>query len=114
MVMSQSDSPADAPLCYLFMIIAGVTHSPEELEPTCRLLSRRFTGEIWSFGSNDADVVFDRMRLRVVKDRSRSSLLNFANFAHRVLTHARVPPNDGGISLGQAAVAGARDRRDGR
>ena len=31
----------------------------------------------------------------------------------RVLLHSRVPCNDGGISLGQAVIAGARDRNDG-
>lgn len=40
----------------------------------------------------------------------RSTVRRLRQAEFRVLTHSRVPCNDGGISFGQAVVAGARDR----
>jgi hydrogenase maturation protein HypF len=42
----------------------------------------------------------------LLTERVRAGLLGGG---FRVLTHSRVPSNDGGISLGQAVVAGGRD-----
>jgi glycosyltransferase involved in cell wall biosynthesis len=61
------------PVAYLVIVRKGPTWSPADLEPLCRLLSRRFAGEIWAFGSYDADIRVDRFRVRVVNDESSSS-----------------------------------------
>jgi glycosyltransferase involved in cell wall biosynthesis len=61
------------PVAFLVIVRKGPTWSPADLEPLCRLLSKRFTGEIWAFGSYDADIRVDRFRVRVVNDERSSS-----------------------------------------
>jgi glycosyltransferase involved in cell wall biosynthesis len=88
--MTERNSPImDEPLAYLFRIIWGPTYRPDDYEPELRLLSQRFAGELWGYGSYDADTCIGRMRLRVVKDRSRVSQLNQLRFARAVLRRAR-------------------------
>jgi glycosyltransferase involved in cell wall biosynthesis len=62
----------EARVAYLVIVRKGPTWSSADLEPLCRLLSRRFSGEIWAFGSYDADVRVDRFRLRVVNEQRTS------------------------------------------
>ncbi len=87
--MNKCGLSSDEPLAYLFMVREGPTYSLEDLEATCRLLSQQFRGELWSYGSYEADVEVGRMRIRVIKDRSRRKLVNFSRFALAVLARAR-------------------------
>lgn len=73
------------PLAYLVVVHKGPTWSREDIAPFCRLLSRQFAGEIWAFGSYDADVPIGRIRLRVVRERSARSAVNLARFTRHVL-----------------------------
>jgi glycosyltransferase involved in cell wall biosynthesis len=66
-------SRQSAPIAFLVIVRKGPTWSTADLEPLCRLLSRRFAGEIWAFGSYDADIRVDRFRVRVVNDERSAS-----------------------------------------
>jgi len=95
--MDDKDLAAAGPATFLFMVREGPTHTIDELEPLCGLLSRRFHGELWSYGSYEADAVVGRMRIRVLKDRSSRRAVNFVTFARAVLGRARqlgVEPRD--------------------
>jgi glycosyltransferase involved in cell wall biosynthesis len=61
------------PVAYVVIVRKGPSWRPSDLEPLCRLLSKRFAGEIWAFGSYDADFRVDRFRVRVVNDERASS-----------------------------------------
>jgi glycosyltransferase involved in cell wall biosynthesis len=79
-IMAEGSSGDDNPgateqriaVAYLVIVRKGPTWSLADLEPFCRLLSKRFAGEIWAFGSYDADVRVDRFRVRVVNDQQSS------------------------------------------
>ncbi len=66
-----ADQPT--PVAYLVIVRKGPSWRRADLEPLCRLLSKRFAGEIWAFGSYDADFRVDRFRVRVVNDERASS-----------------------------------------
>ena len=61
------------PVAYLVIVRKGPSWRRSDLEPLCRLLSERFVGEIWAYGSYDADFRVDRFRVRVVNDERASS-----------------------------------------
>jgi glycosyltransferase involved in cell wall biosynthesis len=83
------DVSSNEPLAYLFKIVDGPSYTTDELIPTLQLLSERFTGELWSYGAYQADIEVGRMRLRVVKDRTRNRFWNFLRFSHQVMKRAR-------------------------
>ena len=87
-MITASPAPSGEPLAYLFKVMPGPTYTTDDFEPTLHLLSQRFTGELWSNGSYDADLTFGRMRLRVVKDRSERGVLNYLRFARAVWRRA--------------------------
>jgi glycosyltransferase involved in cell wall biosynthesis len=79
-----SQSP---PVAFLVIVRKGPTWAPADLEPLCRLLSKRFEGEIWAFGSYDADIRVDRFRVRVVNDERSSSHLGRLVLTTRQMLH---------------------------
>lgn len=51
---------ADEPAAYLFKVIVGPTYRIDDHEPVLRLLSQRFTEELWAYGSYQADITYGR------------------------------------------------------
>ena len=83
--LSAGEPEAHAATAYLVVIHKGPTWNVEDIEPFCLLLSRRFTGEVWAFGSYDADTVIGRMRLRVAGTQPFRGRANLWRFVRRAL-----------------------------
>lgn len=85
LALSTGEPEAQAAAAYLVVVHKGPTWNTEDLAPYCRLLSRRFTGEVWAFGSYDADTVIGRMRLRVVGTQPFRDWANLRRFVRHTL-----------------------------
>jgi glycosyltransferase involved in cell wall biosynthesis len=86
---NSGSAPQHPPVAFLVIVRKGPSWSLVDLEPLCRLLSKRFDGEIWAFGSYDADVQIDRFRVRVVNDeRSSSHIAKLAQTTRQMLRWA--------------------------
>lgn len=74
---------SEAPVAYVVVVHKGPTWEVKDIEPFCLLLSRRFCGEVWAFGSYDADTYIGRMRLRVVGTHPFRDMENMRRFVRR-------------------------------
>jgi glycosyltransferase involved in cell wall biosynthesis len=78
----------DEQTTYLFMIVSGPSYDIGAWEWVCTLLSQRFRGEMWAYGSYAADRVFGQIRLHVVQQRSDNRFTSFCRYVVRVVRRA--------------------------
>jgi len=69
-------------------------------------LDRQARDRTAAFAAREQEMNAQLESRRAEGERLRNAALSEAGF--RVLTHSRIPPNDGGISFGQAVVAATR------
>lgn len=78
------DRGTHPPMAYLVVVRKGPTWELSDMEQFCRLLSRRFIGEVWAHGSYEVDTVIGRMRLRVVDEQLGQNTTNRVRFIRAI------------------------------
>ena len=74
---------------YLFFLREGVSYSLNDVMPACEVFSRAFVGEIWTYGSYEADQQVGGIRLRVVKFDEYQRRKSYLQYARIVTNRAR-------------------------
>jgi glycosyltransferase involved in cell wall biosynthesis len=76
-------TPSQRP--YLVVLKEGPSHSLEDIQPHCAVLSMRFRGELWTYGGYDADCAVGGMKLRVVGQPAGGKLSAYLAFWREVM-----------------------------